>query len=479
MNFVIIMTDTQNKSMVGAYGHPEVDTPYLDALAGSGIRFERAYTTCPLCTPARGGIFSGLYPQVNGAWANNVAPYVNVALMGTIFQHYGYRAAYTGKWHLEGVSYFGDGKPGGGFEPEWWYDGKCYAEEIGPHMFDHYRTCKTANELKQAGFSEETIWGHKVADQAIDFLEKVGDEAFVLAVSFDEPHGPYVAPPAYWEKFKKNEIPVPPNYAAPLDAKPRLQQVQRATYGEPDWDRDVSWKQRFYGCNSFIDREIGRVVDAVQNLHQDDTIIIYTSDHGDMLDAHGLHGKGPMMYEEITNIPFIVTVPGGPVGVISEKVISHLDILPTLLDYAGIECPPSLHGVSLKQTLENPGLPIRDFAMVSFHRFAINHDSFGEFFPIRCVTDGHYKLSINLFDTDEFYNLDEDPFETHNRITDAHYTDVRDDMHDFLLNEMDRIRDPFRSFHWGQRPWRNARTICYQGPNRERPRGFPFEASSV
>ena len=109
MNFVFIMTDTQNKSMVGAYGNPRVNTPNLDRLASQGIRFERAYTTCPLCTPARGGIFSGLHPQVNGAYCNNVAPHSQVVLAGTIFRENGYRAAYTGKWHLDGSAYFGDG----------------------------------------------------------------------------------------------------------------------------------------------------------------------------------------------------------------------------------------------------------------------------------------------------------------------------------------------------------------------------------
>ncbi|MDF1516277.1 MAG: sulfatase-like hydrolase/transferase, partial [Anaerolineae bacterium] len=405
-----------------------------------GMRFERAYTTCPLCTPARGALFSGLYPQINGAWTNNIAPHANIPLMGTIFSYYGYRTAYTGKWHLEGVSYFGDGVPSGGFEPDWWYDGVCYARDIGPEMFRQYRTCKTADALRQAGFNEETMWGHRVANRAIDFLQQVGDSDFTLVVSFDEPHGPFVAPPVYWEKFSPEDIVKPPNHGASLEGKPALQQVQRAAYGEPDWGHDIAWKQRFFGCNSYIDREIGRVIDAVQHTHGDDTVIIYTSDHGDMLEAHGLHGKGPMMYEEITNIPFIVHVPGGPQGVVSNALVSHLDVIPTMLELSGIEVPPSLHGLSLHPVLENPQATVREFAMVNFHRFAVNHDSFGEFFPIRCVTDGRYKLAVNLLDTDEFYDLDTDPLECHNRINDETCAAIRDRLHDALLDEMDRIR---------------------------------------
>jgi uncharacterized sulfatase len=480
MNFVFIMTDTQNKSMVGAYGDPVVDTPNLDRLAATGIRFERAYTTCPLCTPARGGIFTGQYPQVNGAWTNNQAPHANVPLMGTIFRHNGFRAAYTGKWHLEGVSYYGDGEPDGGFEPDWWYDGKRYARDIGPEMFRHYRTARTAAELREAGFTEDLIWGHRVADRAIDFLNQVGDEDFVLAVSFDEPHGPFVTPPDYWEKFAPEDIPEQPNFGAPLTNKPALQKMQRASFEEQDWLSFAASRLRHFGCNSYIDREIGRVIDAVEATHGDDTLIIYTSDHGDMMGAHGLRSKGPMMYEETTNVPFIVRAPGGPTGAVSHALVSHLDVLPTMLALSGIGIPESLHGVSLAPLLDDPDAEVRPHAMVNFHRFAVNHDDFGEFYPIRCMTDGRYKLSINLFDVDEFYDLDEDPEERYNLIDDPDYAASRDHLHDALLAEMDRIRDPFRSFRWGDRPWRTVRYPFYRGgERRNRPHGFPFESSGV
>ncbi len=170
MNFVFIMTDTQSKSMVGAYGDPSVDTPNLDRLAETGIRFDRAYTACPVCTPARGAMMSGLHPQINGAWCNNITPHSNIPLMGTMFRERDYRAGYTGKWHLEGAGYFGDGNVDGGFEPDWWYDGRNYADDIGPEMFDKYRSCTTADALREAGFTLENIWGNGGASRAIDFL---------------------------------------------------------------------------------------------------------------------------------------------------------------------------------------------------------------------------------------------------------------------------------------------------------------------
>ncbi|MCZ6634901.1 MAG: sulfatase-like hydrolase/transferase [bacterium] len=464
MNIVFIMTDTQNKSMVGAYGQPSVDTPNLDRLAETGIRFDRAYTACPVCTPARGAIFSGLHPQINGAWCNNITPHANIPLMGTLFQERGYRAGYTGKWHLEGAGYFGNGIPDGGFEPDWWYDGKCYGDDIGPDLFSQYRTCKTADELRAAGFTEANIWGHRVADRAIDFLQTIRSDPFVLVVSFDEPHGPFVTPPEYWEQFPPENIPKPPNYNAPVDNKPELQQIHHRQNGAPSWPAFQATKQRHFACNSYIDREIGRVIDTAT--HNDDTAIIYTSDHGDMNGAHGLRSKGPMMYEEICNIPLIVRLPDGPSGAVSNALVSHLDLLPTMLDLAGKDIPKNLHGKSLAPVLNDPNARVNDHIMINFNRFAINHHQYGAFYPIRCLTDGRYKLAVNLFDTDELYDLETDPYETTNRIDDEALQEIRNDLHARLLDEMDQIRDPFRTFHWGDRPWNKIREPYYWAENR-------------
>jgi arylsulfatase A-like enzyme len=484
MNIVLILTDTQTTSMLGCYGNDAVDTPNLDRLAASGVRFNRCYTTCPLCTPARSAIFSGLHPQVNGAWANNMAPAANVPLMGTIFRHYGYRAGYSGKWHLDGGGYFGDGVPGGGFEGDWWYDGKRYAQDIGPEMFRTYKSARTPDELRRAGFTQEAMWGHRVANRAIDFLQRVGDDPFVLVVSFDEPHGPSVAPPEYWERFSGPDLASrfasPPNFNASLKGKPRLQQIQAQQIEQMDWPTFLQSQSHLLACNSYIDREIGRVIDAVDRHVGSDTAILYTSDHGDMRGAHGLSGKGPMVYQEICNVPLIARLPGGKKGVATDAVVSHIDLLPTMLQLTGFEPPPILHGRGLAAALEDPGAIPPGHALLGFHRFAINHDNWGEFYPLRCITDGRYKLAINMFDTDELYDLATDPYEMRNLIDAPEHAAARDGLHDALLEEMDRIRDPFRSFRWGDRPWRSMRCAFYRGGlRRNRPMDFSFQPSPL
>jgi uncharacterized sulfatase len=461
-SFVVIMTDTQTKSMVGAYGTPAMDTPNLDRLAASGVRFDRAYTTCPLCTPARGGVFSGLHPQSMGAWANGLSPDPNVPLMGRIFRGLGYRAAYTGKWHLDGGGYFGEGKPAGGFEPDWWYDGKCYERTIGADMMRRYKAVRTVADLREGGFTEENVWGHHVADRAIDFLETVGSEPFVLATSFDEPHDPFAAPPEYWEGFDPSGIPKPDNCYAPLEGKPRLQQAHFEQCWKLGWPEFLQAKKAHFGCNSFIDREIGRVIDAATSLHGDDAVIIYTSDHGDMLGAHGLQSKGPMMYEEITNIPFIIRAPGASAGVASQALASHLDIVPTMLELAGVEIADELHGTSLVPALGDPGRAVRRDLMMGFHRYGVNQPAYGGFYPIRCLTDGRCKLALNLLDRDEFYDLAEDPGEKDNRIDDPAVRTIRNAMHERLLERMDEVADPFRGYVWGERPWNAIRRPLYK-----------------
>jgi uncharacterized sulfatase len=481
MNVVVITTDAVTQSMVGAYGSA-ADTPNIDRLAEDGMRFDRAYNTTPTCTPARGSIQTGLHPQINGAWANNIAPHRDAPMLGEIFREQGYRTAHTGKWHLSGTGYFGTGEADGGYDPDWWYDGARYAEDIGESMFEAYWTARTPEDLRESGFSEDTIWGHRVADRAVDFLETVGDEPFLLSVDFDEPHGPSVAPLAYWENVSVDDIPKPDTFEASLDDKPQLQQRHREESPIGDWedylDPDgMGLLLRRWACHEYIDREIGRIIDAVDRLHAADTAIVYTSDHGAMMGAHGIRAtKGPMMYEEICNVPFLLRTPECRAGVVSDALVSHLDILPTMLDLAGLHRPDRLHGESLRPLLQGDRETVRDTLMLNYHRFAINHDGFGGFYPIRCLVDDRYKLAINLFDTDEFYDHEADPAERTNRIDDPDYATARERLHEQLLDRMDAIRDPFRSYRWGDRPWNSIREQSFENRNsRGLPETFDFQ----
>lgn len=482
MNTVLILTDTQPTRLVGAYGSEWTSTPNMDRLAGEGVRFDRAYTPCPLCTPARGAIFTGKVPGNNGAWANELTPGTAVPQMGTVLRGRGIRAGYTGKWHLDGAGYHGAGKADGGFEPDWWYDGSNYLDDVGtgrhrsfvhaitggigagdgwtPEKAKQARQLNPAKALRDAGCTEELVWGHRVVDRAIDFLERVGTEPFVLVVSLDEPHGPFVTPPEFQEMFTDRNIPAPPNYRASLHGKPSLQKRQTEEYPLPDWKDFLEWRLSHVRCNAYVDHEIGRVMKAVERLHGDSTAVIATSDHGDQMGSHGLLSKGAMMYEESTRVPFIARVPGGPQGTVCRQPVSLIDLFPTILDLAGEPVPSTHHGTSLAPLLCSPQPPATEDRQVhiQFNRFGLYHQGYGAFYPIRCVTNHRYKLAINLLDDrDELYDLQEDPHEKNNRIDEPGLDEVRAELHEAILAEMHRTDDPFRGPHWGLRPWREVR----------------------
>jgi len=168
-------------------------------------------------------------------------------------------------------------------------------------------------------------------------------------------------------------------------------------------------------------------------------------------------------------MPLIIEQPGGVgAGVVNSTLVSHVDLLPTMLELAGIDAPPIMEGQSLVPLLGGKEDAERD-VMMEFHRYEIEHDSWGGFQPIRCIVSDRYKLVINLLHTDELYDLEEDLAEVNNLIRHPDYGNIRDAMHDRLLDWMYEKRDPFRGPCWERRPWRDTRRFQWKGKFRPRP----------
>lgn len=469
-NFVVILTDTQATNVLGCYGHPELRTPNIDRLAQNGVKFERAYTTSPVCTPARAGLFTGIYPHTSGPWTNNLALGTNMYTMGQRFQDGGYHTAYSGKWHLDGHDYFGTGICPPGWDERYWYDGRNYLLELSPEAIDLWRQgLNTYEDLVRHNIRAEFTWAHRVSDRGIHFLqERSPDRPFLLVLSYDEPHHPFTCPPEYVEPFLNYMYPLGPAGTDTLTNKPSHQREWAETTRIQAGKNGVMHPM-YFGCNSFVDAEIGRVIDAVGVLSPDDTYIIFTSDHGELLGAHHLQGKGPVMYEEITHIPLIVAQPGGAgAGRVVQSVVSHADLLPSMLELAGLPVPPILEGESLTGLLQGEEQAGRA-AVVEFNRYEIEHDSWGGFQPVRGLVTQRYKLVLNLLYSDELYDLEQDPGEVNNLIDHPDYSHVRNQLHDRLLDWMYAKRDPFRGPAWERRIWRYARRFRWQGQFRPRP----------
>lgn len=465
---VLIMTDTQRKDMVGCYGNPGMRTPQLDHLAKQGIRFERAYCCQPVCGPARAAIFAGTFPHSNGGWANLSPLGSTVKTIGQRVHDNGIHAAFIGKWHLDGGDYFGMGRTPDGWDPNYWYDMRNYLEELDE--VERFRSRLPTTGL-DPDFTEEKTFGHRCSNRAIKFLKEHSARDFFLVVSYDEPHGPHLCPQIYSEMFRDFIFPAKKNVADTLENKPEHQRLWAGKRVRGNRKKVEIKNPLFFGCNSFIDYEIGRVLEAVDR-YAFDALIMYTSDHGDALESHCLSGKGPAMYEEITNVPYIIRWPGvAPAGKISRGLVSHVDIVPTILDVFGIPASKVLEGRNLVSLFKNPEAKINDYVFIEFGRYEIDHDGFGGWQPIRCVVGEGYKLVINLLTSDELYNLNEDPEELTNLIDSMPHATIRDRLHDRLLQWMNDSRDPFRGYYWERRPWRkDARpaTWNYTGMTRQK-----------
>lgn len=447
---VLIMTDSQRWDMVNCYRETGLKTPNLDRLAAEGLRFERAYTTQPVCQAARAGIFTGQYPHSVSGWTNSYGISDTAHSVGERLSLDGVHTAYIGKWHLDGGDYFGLGKCPKGWDPNYWYDMKCYLEELTEE--ERLMSRKSAL-MKTQDFSEDFLYGHRVSNRAIDFLSKYNQENFLLVVSYDEPHDPSLCPPPYSKMYQDYCFPKSKNLWDTMEGKPRHQKVWGARNIGVDKDQVELKMPAFFGCNSYADYEIGRVVDAVER-YAPDALIIYTSDHGEMMMSHNLYAKGPCAYDEITRIPFIVKGHGVPKGAVGKNPVSHINITPTILDLMDAYLPPVLEGKSMAAELENPEVRTNDYVFTEFGRYEVDHDGFGGFQLMRTVFDGRYKLTVNLLSDDELYDMEQDPEEMNNLILDPAHAEIRDHLHDVLLDQMNNTRDPFRGYYWERRPWR-------------------------
>jgi uncharacterized sulfatase len=462
---VFLITDSVRYDMLNCYRRTGLKTPHLDRIAGGGLRFERAYTCQPVCTPARSALFTGSYPHSNGAWANSLPLGQTVHTVGQRLHDHGIETAYIGKWHLDGSDYFGTGRPAPGWDPQYWYDQRDYLQELSPEDRLRSRQVKTAHDPT---LSADFTFGHRCSSRAVDFITKHADEDFLLVVSYDEPHDPYLAPARYSEMYKDFEFPVEPNVADSLAHKPEEQRVWAGgkLAGVPSGVKNPE----FFGALTFIDSEIGRVLDAIDRFTPN-ALVTYTSDHGDFLTAHHLSGKGPAMYDEITRVPQLVRWPGKtPPKSVCTHAASHIDMTGSWLEFFGLEIPKSLEGGSMLATFQNPNRKPRDAVFIEFGRYEVDHDGFGGFQPIRCIFDGRWKLSVHLLTSDALYDLESDPGEMHNLIDASEHAKKRNELHDQLLDWMNRTRDPFRGYYWGRRAWRPDFPVSWNNAGMKRQR---------
>jgi choline-sulfatase len=411
-NFLVIMSDEHNPKVMGCNGHPVVQTPNLDALAARGTMFSSAYTTSPVCIPARAGFACGKYIHQIGFWDNADAYDGTVKSWHHVLRERGHRVVSIGKLHfrLPGEDH--------GFTeeqiPMHIIDGK--GDLMGLVRDDQPRRGGATKMAAMAGPGESpyTFYDKDICSHAQVWLREEGTrddgKPWVLFVSFVAPHFPLTAPPEHYYKYWNRDLPMPKLYAR--EQRPRHPYLEdyRNTFCYDDYFKSAKDVKRaisgYFGLVSYVDENIGKVLTALEEAGLAmNTDVMYTSDHGDNLGARGLWGKSTM-YEEIAGVPLIIAGPGIPAGKRIDTPVSHVDCFPTIVETVGVpfaEVKDTHPGISLLEIAA--GAKPNRTVLSEYHGMGSTTGAFA-------VRVGKWKYVHYAKYEPQLFDLDKDPDET-------------------------------------------------------------------
>jgi choline-sulfatase len=412
-NLLIILSDQHQPRMMGCAGHPLVRTPNMDRLAARGTRFSSAYTNCPICVPARASLATGRYVHEHRCWDNAIAYDGRCPSWGHRLIAQGHEVVAIGKLH-----YVTSDPQRNGF-----------TEEIVPmHLADgdgdvvglirdELIVRKGAAKLgPEAGPGEShyIAYDRKIAGLACDWLEraaqKPADKPWVLYVGFVCPHPPLIALPEYFEMYAGRDIPMPKRYAH--DERPHHPYIDYMRRSRPEDDGFAGPEMvkraiaAYMGSVTFLDHNVGKVLGALERAGlSGSTRVIYGSDHGESLGAHGLWTKRTL-YEESVGIPLILTGPEVPAGKTLSDPVTLVDVFPTVLECAGVErsaADADLPGSSLLRAAATGAMPSRT-VLSEYHAAASPSASF-------MIRNGRFKYIHYVGYAPMLFDLERDPEE--------------------------------------------------------------------
>lgn len=425
-NIVVVLSDEHAASTAGCYGHPTVRTPNLDRLSDQGLTYDNAYCASPMCVPSRLSLLSGRYVHEIGAWDNGVIP--DPATYRTWAHHLrpaGYECVLAGRTHFNGPDRLL------GFDARLSDDLDFWVDHSGrpPRRTPDWRRASNSH-VSECGPGDHVHTHHDVTttDLAVDFLterarRRPGSDPFLLYVGYMHPHFPLLAPEEYASRYDPADVELPPTWQEPIETQhPVIAQLRKGFRNDEPIPEALARQATasYWALVTHLDHQLGRLLAAVD----DDTVVLYTSDHGEMAGHHGIWQK-QCFYEPAVRVPLILRTPGGRPARVGESV-SQVDVLPTLLDLAGLEPRPDLPGRSLL----DPPLP--DRAVFSeYHAQGMVRGGF-------MLRKGRYKYCAYAGDEPQLFDLDTDPDERTDLAGDPEYAAVRADLHRELL----RIADP-------------------------------------
>lgn len=497
-NILFLFTDQHRLSALGCYDQDTpCKTPTLDRMAAEGVRFETAYTCCPVCSPARASVLTGLYPHAHGMLSNCHNLGCNVPeipdspdLLSRRLQVAGYGCGYTGKWHMghPGSDRFGIDLPDALPSTRGFVGQDFYGHGNGGYEYLRHGTGDASYQCYN-NYLADNGWKHRIKPlgregvlpmpygitegpvessvpfflashtmELIDrFLEE--DKPFFIWHNNWGPHGPYYVPQEYYDRYRDAEIPPWPNYDWNAREINRPHQVKiHPQAGEFSWDDWAEAIRYYYAFTSLLDDQFARILEHLEKRGiADSTVSIFSSDHGETIGSHGgLTDKGWQHFEEIQRVGMIVHDPRGhgekgmAPGHVAGEWANLLDVYPTVLDLAGADFDQDrAHGRSLVPLLRGERVEWRDSAVVEF--FGVNQLATS----MLTMRHGNYKYGYNCSNLDELYDLEADPLETRDLSTEPAHADALRDMRRrmaFFMKE---------TFYGGQGMFRQSRLGHY------------------
>ena len=440
-DILLLVSDQHRYDCVGTNGHPLVDTPNLDRLASEGISFDHAFTPIPVCIPARTSLVHGQWPcrHLSIANWNTEAPRPardGLPSLPQVLRDAGYSLAHAGKWHVHpdrGPECYGYGVD----SPDSEYGSWRSSTGLPPRPRTEWTGRADPHVRPEAS---RLAWG---ADRVIAHLETCADRdaPFFVHWETNEPHLPNVVPEPYASMYSPDVIQAWPSFPDPLTGKPYIQSQQRRTWKVGGW----TWREwapivaRYLGEVSLLDAQVGRILGALDALGlAENTLVLYTTDHGDMCGGHGMVDKHFIMYDDVVRVPLIARWPGRvPSGRRCKAFVSHfIDLAATFCEIAGADTPEGFQGQSLLPLLEDPGRTGRQDIVTMYHG-----NQFG-LYSQRMVRDSEWKYVWNATAEDELYDLQSDPGEITNRATDPVCSGELIRLRERLVAWMEEVQDP-------------------------------------
>jgi len=369
-NILVIISDEHNAGVLGCYENTIVQTPNLDGLAERGVVFDNCYCNSPLCVPSRLAFTSGKYISRVGAWSNNCwLPSAEYPTLPRVLNTAGYESFLCGKMHYDHTRRYGFTEIGGNMNTHIKHGrgARRSAEDLQPKpgMSKRFEDFHPGTDSKILSHDRNVTAG------AVRFLEKRGrDEGpFFLLAGYLAPHFPLIVPQEYWEPYR-GKVPMPVIPEGHLEAQPRNYKHLRIGFNVEDAPEDTVRKGRelYYGLTQWLDVEIGKVLNALADSEvADNTVVIYTTDHGENMGEHGLWWKN-CVYDSAARVPLVVSWPARwHGGQRRTEVCSLVDVVQTIAALGGTACPEDWNGDAMVSWLDNANTPWKDRAVSEYY----------------------------------------------------------------------------------------------------------------